>query len=39
MKSRCAYIKPFECLRALKPASVFYAVQKRFAMAVVERQT
>jgi heptosyltransferase-1 len=32
MKSRCAYVKPLECLRALPPAAVFDAVQKRLAI-------
>jgi heptosyltransferase I len=31
MKARCAYSKPFECLRAIPPAAVFAAVQRRFA--------
>jgi lipopolysaccharide heptosyltransferase II len=31
MKSRCAYYKPLECLRALSPAAVFDAVGKRLA--------
>jgi heptosyltransferase I len=29
LKPRCAYAKPLECLRALQPAAVFDAVQKR----------
>jgi lipopolysaccharide heptosyltransferase II len=29
MKARCAYIKPLECLRAISPALVLDAVQKR----------
>lgn len=29
LKPRCAYAKPLECLRALPPAAVFEAVQKR----------
>lgn len=29
LKSRCRYFKPFECLRALSPAAVFSAVQRR----------
>ncbi len=29
LKPRCAYFKPLECLRALPPAAVFEAVQKR----------
>lgn len=29
LRSRCRYVKPFECLRALPPAAVFDAVQKR----------
>ena len=29
LKPRCAYVKPLECLRALPPAAVFEAVQKR----------
>jgi lipopolysaccharide heptosyltransferase II len=29
MKSRCSYVKPLECLRALQPATVLAAVQKR----------
>jgi lipopolysaccharide heptosyltransferase I len=28
-KSRCRYVKPFECLRGIPPAAVFEAVQKR----------
>jgi ADP-heptose:LPS heptosyltransferase len=31
LKRRCTYIKPFECLRAIPPAAVFEAVQKRLA--------
>jgi ADP-heptose:LPS heptosyltransferase len=31
LKSRCRYVKPFECLEALTPAAVFDAVQKRLA--------
>jgi lipopolysaccharide heptosyltransferase II len=31
MKPRCHYFKPFECLRALGPETVFEAVQKRLA--------
>jgi lipopolysaccharide heptosyltransferase II len=31
MKSRCAYYKPLECLRALPPAAVFENVGKRLA--------
>ena len=31
MKSTCAYIKPFECLRALTPGAVSEAVQARLA--------
>jgi ADP-heptose:LPS heptosyltransferase len=31
LKSRCAYIKPFECLHALPPAAVAAAVQQRLA--------
>ncbi len=31
MKSRCAYYKPFECLRALPPSAVFENVGKRLA--------
>ncbi len=33
MKPRCAYIKPFECLRAISPEVVFNAVQRRLAPA------
>ena len=33
LKPRCAYVKPFECLRAIPPAAVFDAVQKRLAAA------
>jgi len=29
LKARCRYVRPFECLRALPPAAVFDAVQKR----------
>jgi len=29
LKSRCAYAKPLECLRAIQPSDVFAAVQKR----------
>lgn len=29
LKSRCRYAKPLECLRALSPATVFDAVQRR----------
>ncbi len=32
MKGRCAYIKPFECLRAISPAAVFTAVLSRLAL-------
>jgi len=32
MKSRCANSRAFECLRALSPATVFQAVQKRLAI-------
>lgn len=32
MKPRCHYFKPFECLRALDPAVVFAAVQKRLRL-------
>ena len=28
-KAHCAYVKPFECLRAMPPAAVFKAVQER----------
>jgi heptosyltransferase I len=31
LKRRCAYVKPFECLRAIPPAVVFEAVQRRLA--------
>jgi heptosyltransferase-1 len=31
LKSRCRYVKPLECLRALPPAAVFDAVQKQLA--------
>jgi heptosyltransferase-1 len=31
LKGRCAYFKPFECLRAIPPAAVFAAVQRRLA--------
>ena len=31
LMSRCRYVKPFECLRALPPAAVFDAVQKQLA--------
>jgi ADP-heptose:LPS heptosyltransferase len=31
LKRRCAYVKPFECLRAITPAAVFEAVQRRLA--------
>ena len=31
MKARCTYFKPFECLRAIPPAAVFAAVQRRLA--------
>jgi len=31
MKGRCAYVKPFACLRAISPAAVFEAVQCRLA--------
>ena len=31
LKARCGYAKPFECLRAIPPAAVFEAVQKRLA--------
>ena len=33
LKPRCAYVKPLECLRALPPATVFDAVQKRLGLA------
>ena len=33
MKPGCAYVKPFECLRALHPEVVFDSVQKRLALA------
>ncbi len=29
LKPRCAYVKPLECLRALPPAAVFEAVERR----------
>lgn len=29
LKSRCSYVKPLECLHALRPAAVFAAVQER----------
>jgi ADP-heptose:LPS heptosyltransferase len=29
LKPRCSYAKPFECLRAMSPAAVFDAVQRR----------
>ena len=29
LKSHCRYVRPFECLRALAPAAVFDAVQRR----------
>ena len=29
LKPRCGYAKPFECLRAMPPAAVFDAVQRR----------
>jgi lipopolysaccharide heptosyltransferase II len=29
LKRRCAYIKPFECLRAIPPTAVFEAAQRR----------
>ncbi|HOX58926.1 MAG TPA: lipopolysaccharide heptosyltransferase II [Candidatus Paceibacterota bacterium] len=32
-KQRCRYVKPFECLRAIPPAAVFEAVQKRLGQA------
>ena len=31
LKRRCAYFKPFECLRAITPAAVFKAAQRRLA--------
>jgi len=31
LKHRCAYVKPFECLRGIPPAAVFDAVQRRLA--------
>jgi len=31
MRSRCAYFKPLECLRALSPSAVFEAANKRLA--------
>ena len=31
LKARCGYAKPFECLRAIPPATVFDAVQRRLA--------
>jgi lipopolysaccharide heptosyltransferase I len=31
LKRRCAYFKPFECLRAITPAAVFEAAQSRLA--------
>jgi lipopolysaccharide heptosyltransferase I len=31
LKARCAYVKPFECLRAIPPSAVFDAVQRRLA--------
>ena len=31
LKPRCAYARPFECLRAIPPAAVLEAVQKRLA--------
>jgi heptosyltransferase I len=31
LKRRCSYMKPFECLRAVSPAAVFEAVQRRLA--------
>jgi heptosyltransferase I len=32
LKPRCRYVKPFECLRALPPAAVADAVQKRLSL-------
>jgi lipopolysaccharide heptosyltransferase II len=32
LKSRCAYAKPFECLRAISPATVLAAVEKRLGL-------
>jgi ADP-heptose:LPS heptosyltransferase len=32
MKSRCSYVAPLECLRAMPAAAVFDAVQKRLAI-------
>ncbi len=32
MKSRCAYVKPLECLRAIPPARVFDAVAKQLPL-------
>jgi lipopolysaccharide heptosyltransferase II len=31
LKARCGYAKPFECLRAIPPAAVFDAVQRRLS--------
>jgi lipopolysaccharide heptosyltransferase II len=31
LNRRCAYFKPFECLRAITPAAVFEAAQRRLA--------
>ena len=33
LKPRCTYVKPFECLRAIRPEAVFQAVQKRLESA------
>ena len=38
LKSRCAYLKPFECLRALTPAAVGDAVQRLARLALAETQ-
>ena len=37
LKGHCAYVKPFECLRAISPATVLEAVQSRLAAAAQER--
>ncbi len=39
LKSRCRYVQPFECLRALTPAAVFDAAQKRLATRVPTRRS
>ena len=37
MKPRCAYARPFDCLRALSPAVVLQAMQKRLAEPPLKR--